>query len=78
MSERLILANLFIFRILVKIGQKNLSKPKTRFCGIVMDNKKTITQLKCFIVENNEALYWLLENTSDIVDMIQWLTILLS
>lgn len=32
----------------------------------------------CFIVENNEALYWLLENTSDILDMIQWISILLS
>lgn len=31
----------------------------------------------CFIVENNEALYWLLEY-SDILDMIQWISILLS
>ena len=34
--------------------------------------------MKCFIVENNEALYWLLENASDIMDFIQWISVLLS
>ena len=34
--------------------------------------------MKCFIVENNGALGWLLENASDIVDIIQWIFFLLS
>jgi len=32
----------------------------------------------CFIVKNNEALSWLLENASNIIDIIQWINILLS
>jgi hypothetical protein len=34
--------------------------------------------MKCFMVKNNEALYWLLENSSDILELIQWITLLLS
>jgi hypothetical protein len=34
--------------------------------------------MRCFIVENHEALYWLLEYASDIADMIQWISFLLS
>ena len=34
--------------------------------------------MKCFIVENNEVLHWLLENASDIMDFIQWISVLLS
>jgi hypothetical protein len=30
------------------------------------------------MVENYEAVYWLLKNISDIVDIIQWISILLS
>ncbi len=30
------------------------------------------------MVENYEVLYWLLEHASDIVDMIQWISLLLS
>ena len=43
-----------------------------------MNSYIVITKVKCFVVKNNEALCWLLENASDIVDIIQWIHILLS
>ena len=43
-----------------------------------MDTKFVTNRIMCFIVKNNEALCWLLKNISDIVDIIQWISILLS
>lgn len=47
-------------------------KPQTCFCPHVMEQKK-IFRFKCFIAESNDALCWLLENASDILDFIQWI-----
>lgn len=47
-------------------------KPQTCFCPHVMEYKILI-KVKCFIADCNEALLWLLENASDILDFIQWI-----